>query len=198
MVRVLLKCCTPKCVWLLAKRWLCRNQHQTFESIILGGFKILPRIHFYITVCWPKPIDKPSFYQIWGFQHHLKAPSVSKIVKSGVKHSTKTWVSESNPVGEFDIVTGSGVVLQVLVCSLYQVGVSLCPARVLRRVFPPVVTGTCLILLGSALISPGFSNWGGGVYCGSQVPFCPERSFFTSCMTSGESLVHLYQCRFGD
>lgn len=57
----------------------------------------------------------------------------------------------------------------VLVCCFYQIFVSFVPSRVLRRVFPPVVTGTCLVLLGSALIGAGFANWGGGIFCSSQV-----------------------------
>ncbi|KAG0631559.1 hypothetical protein M758_1G262300 [Ceratodon purpureus] len=57
----------------------------------------------------------------------------------------------------------------ILVCAWYQVAISFVPSRVLRRVFPPVVTGTCLVLLGTALIGSGFQNWGGGIYCAQQV-----------------------------
>lgn len=59
--------------------------------------------------------------------------------------------------------------LQLLVCCFFQMAISFVSSRVLRRVFPPVVTGTCLVLLGAALIGSGFQNWGGGVYCSSQV-----------------------------
>lgn len=57
----------------------------------------------------------------------------------------------------------------LLVCCFFQMAISFVSSRVLRRVFPPVVTGTCLVLLGAALIGSGFQNWGGGVYCSSQV-----------------------------
>lgn len=66
--------------------------------------------------------------------------------------------------------TAYGKVLgTILVCCFYQIGVSFVPSRVLRRLFPPVVTGSCLVLLGTALIGSGFANWGGGVFCSSQV-----------------------------
>jgi xanthine/uracil permease len=61
--------------------------------------------------------------------------------------------------------------LQLLVCAWYQVAVSFVPTRALRRIFPPVVTGTCLVLLGTSLLGSGFQNWGGGSYCASQVKY---------------------------
>lgn len=57
----------------------------------------------------------------------------------------------------------------VLLVCWYQVAVSCCPPRILRRIFPPIVTGTYLILLGSTLIEAGFKQWGGGTYCANQV-----------------------------
>jgi len=57
----------------------------------------------------------------------------------------------------------------ILVCAWWQVAMSFVPTKVLRRVFPPVVTGTCLVLLGTALIGSAFENWCGGIYCGGQV-----------------------------
>jgi xanthine/uracil permease len=52
----------------------------------------------------------------------------------------------------------------IMVCCWYQVLVSVCPPRALRRIFPPVVTGSCLILLGISLVTTGFQEWGGGSY----------------------------------
>lgn len=40
----------------------------------------------------------------------------------------------------------------ILVCAWWQVAMSFVPTKVLRRLFPPVVTGSCLVLLGTALI----------------------------------------------
>lgn len=57
----------------------------------------------------------------------------------------------------------------ILVCCWVQVAISFCPPRILRRIFPPIVTGTCIILIGVSLIATGFENWGGGTTCASQV-----------------------------
>ena len=40
---------------------------------------------------------------------------------------------------------------------------SFVPARILKRVFPPMVTGTVIVMIGASLIgSSGIPNWGGG------------------------------------
>lgn len=57
----------------------------------------------------------------------------------------------------------------IAVCCWVQVLVSFCPPRTLRRIFPPFVTGTCIILIGVSLIATGFEYWGGGSTCASQV-----------------------------
>lgn len=52
---------------------------------------------------------------------------------------------------------------------LGTVAISFCPPKTLRRIFPPFVTGTCIILIGVSLIATGFEYWGGGSTCASQV-----------------------------
>ena len=40
---------------------------------------------------------------------------------------------------------------------------SFVPVRVLQRIFPPVVTGTVILLIGASLVGDsGIANWGGG------------------------------------
>lgn len=39
----------------------------------------------------------------------------------------------------------------------------------MAKIFPPVVTGPTVILIGVALITTGIEEWGGGTYCASQV-----------------------------
>uniref|UniRef100_A0A0D6QX84 Xanthine/uracil permease n=1 Tax=Araucaria cunninghamii TaxID=56994 RepID=A0A0D6QX84_ARACU len=57
----------------------------------------------------------------------------------------------------------------IVVCCWLQVAASFCPPRILRRIFPPTVTGISIILIGVSLITTGFEYWGGGSYCASQV-----------------------------
>eukprot|EP00897_Mesotaenium_endlicherianum_P000924 jgi/Mesen1/10832/ME000093S10348 len=57
----------------------------------------------------------------------------------------------------------------LLLCCWLEIGLSMCPPKLLRRLFPPVVTGTTVVLIGFSLTRTGFAYWGGGVYCSSQV-----------------------------
>ncbi|KIJ69736.1 hypothetical protein HYDPIDRAFT_104357 [Hydnomerulius pinastri MD-312] len=50
-----------------------------------------------------------------------------------------------------------------LICSLLEIGLSFIPPRTLQRIFPPMVTGTVIVMIGASLIgSSGIPNWGGG------------------------------------
>jgi xanthine/uracil permease len=66
-----------------------------------------------------------------------------------------------------------------LVCSFLEIGMSFSNPKLLRRVFPPLVTGTVILLIGTSLIgSSGILNWGGGSNnCASR----PTSGFFMLC-----------------
>ncbi|KAJ7681359.1 permease family-domain-containing protein [Mycena rosella] len=50
-----------------------------------------------------------------------------------------------------------------LICSFLEMFMAFVPARVLKRIFPPIVTGTVVVLIGAGLIGDsGALNWGGG------------------------------------
>ncbi|CAN0188845.1 unnamed protein product, partial [Hapterophycus canaliculatus] len=40
--------------------------------------------------------------------------------------------------------------------------------KALRKVFPPIVTGVTVFLIGAALVGTGFKYWGGGAFCGDN------------------------------
>jgi len=50
----------------------------------------------------------------------------------------------------------------VAVCCLLEVGLSFLPARATRKVFPPLVTGVTVFLIGASLVGTGLKYWGGG------------------------------------
>lgn len=52
-----------------------------------------------------------------------------------------------------------------IVCALIEVLLSFCPTRALQKVFPPLVTGPVVLLIGTHLIETGFQNWVGGSDC---------------------------------
>nr|GAT55564.1 predicted protein [Mycena chlorophos] len=65
-----------------------------------------------------------------------------------------------------------------LVCSVLEIGMSFVPVRVLKRIFPPLVTGTVILCIGASLIgSSGIPNWGGGSNCESR----PTSGFYQTC-----------------
>lgn len=57
---------------------------------------------------------------------------------------------------------GYGAVLGTgALCALLEIGLSFAPAKVLKKVFPPLVTGPTVMLIGVKLIASGFQNWAG-------------------------------------
>ena len=58
---------------------------------------------------------------------------------------------------------GYGAILgTAALCALLEIGASFSPAKVLKRLFPPLVTGPTVMLIGVNLIGTGFANWAGG------------------------------------
>ena len=78
---------------------------------------------------------------------------------------------------------GYGAILGTAsLCALLEIGLSFAPMKVLKRVFPPLVTGPTVMLIGVSLIESAFQNWAGGSgTCSSRPtagPFqlCPSNS----------------------
>ncbi|KAL6244832.1 hypothetical protein RBB50_008360 [Rhinocladiella similis] len=64
------------------------------------------------------------------------------------------------------------------VCALTEIALSFLPPKVLKKIFPPIVTGPTVMLIGVSLIESGFQNWAGGSgLCASR----PEDGFFRLC-----------------
>ncbi len=47
-------------------------------------------------------------------------------------------------------------------CSLLEIGLSFTKPSILKKVFPPLVTGPTVMLIGIALVQSGFQDWAGG------------------------------------
>jgi len=64
------------------------------------------------------------------------------------------------------------------VCALLEILMSFTPPKILKKIFPPIVTGPTVMLIGVSLISSGFENWAGGSgNCQSR----PETGLFSLC-----------------
>ena len=64
-------------------------------------------------------------------------------------------------------------------CSLIEIAISFLPPKVIKKVFPPIVTGPTVLLIGVDLIgASGFKNWAGGAgLCADADPI----AFFKLC-----------------
>ena len=69
---------------------------------------------------------------------------------------------------------------------------SLVPPKVLQRIFPPMVTGTVILMIGASLVgASGVPNWGGGANdCRSR----PATGFFQLCPDIAAPKPKLYAC----
>ncbi|KAF2847027.1 Xanthine/uracil permease [Plenodomus tracheiphilus IPT5] len=58
---------------------------------------------------------------------------------------------------------GYGAILgTAALCALLEIGMSFTSPRILKKIFPPLVTGPTVLLIGVKLIQSGFQNWAGG------------------------------------
>jgi uracil-xanthine permease len=63
-------------------------------------------------------------------------------------------------------------------CALIEIGIAFLPPKVLHKIFPPVVTGPTVLLIGVHLIQTGFQGWAGGSgTCASM----PETGIYQLC-----------------
>ncbi|KIL60951.1 hypothetical protein M378DRAFT_167457 [Amanita muscaria Koide BX008] len=77
-----------------------------------------------------------------------------------------------------------------LICSFLEIFMSFSPPRVLKRVFPPLVTGTVILMIGASLVgSSGIPNWGGG---SNACQTRPSSGFFELCPNVGASRAALW------
>ncbi|KAF9445332.1 purine permease [Macrolepiota fuliginosa MF-IS2] len=66
-----------------------------------------------------------------------------------------------------------------MICSFLEIFMSFCSPRALKRIFPPIVTGTVILLIGASLVgTSGIANWGGG---SNDCQARPETGFFALC-----------------
>ncbi|KAI7832177.1 purine permease [Gamsiella multidivaricata] len=69
-----------------------------------------------------------------------------------------------------------------MLCSLLPIILSFVPPRALKRVFPPIVTGVTVMLIGVNLVTSGMQQWGGGSGpCSSR----PTSGPFVDCPNVG-------------
>ncbi|KAF9515018.1 hypothetical protein BS47DRAFT_1372146 [Hydnum rufescens UP504] len=82
-----------------------------------------------------------------------------------------TSISASGVVTRLPCPDAYGMLLGTsLICAFIEIFLSFLPVKTLRNIFPPIVTGTVIVLIGGSLIgSSGIVNWGGGSSCMASV-----------------------------
>ncbi|CAO3590376.1 unnamed protein product [Absidia cylindrospora] len=65
-----------------------------------------------------------------------------------------------------------------MVCSLFEIGISFLPPKTIRRLFPPVVSGATILLIGCSVISTALKDWAGGSgLCAAR----PSEGYYVNC-----------------
>lgn len=65
-------------------------------------------------------------------------------------------------------------------CALIEVLLSFMPPAAIKKIFPPIVTGPTVMLIGASLLQSGFEGWAGGSgSCMSR----PETGLYSKCPT---------------
>jgi uracil-xanthine permease len=68
------------------------------------------------------------------------------------------------------------------VCALLEILMAFTPPKILKKIFPPLVTGPTVMLIGVSLIGSGFKDWAGGSgNCSAR----PETGLFSLCPSVG-------------
>lgn len=114
-------------------------------------------------------------FKIYGTPYYIGTGLLSVV---GTSFSTITIVSSAFPImysnGICKVIDGVkqpcpegyGLILGTgIVCALLNVLLSFSPSRILQKVFPAIVTGPVVLLIGASLIQSGFKDWVGGSGC---------------------------------
>lgn len=114
-------------------------------------------------------------FRLWKTNYYLGTGLLSVV---GTSFSTITIVTKSFPM-MYDsgicetidgvkqpCITGYGYLLATgSICGLISVLLSFTPSKILNKIFPPIVTGPVVLLIGVHLIESGFKDWAGGSDC---------------------------------
>lgn len=81
-------------------------------------------------------------------------------------------MTKSN-TGSKGAIIGTGIV-----CAFLEIALSFMPPKWLQLVFPPIVTGPTVMLIGVQLIASGFQDWAGG---NGACAAMPTSGMFSMC-----------------
>lgn len=80
-------------------------------------------------------------------------------------------------------------------CSFLEMALSFVPTAKLRKIFPPLVTGVTVVLIGASLIGDsGFLNWGGGSNGCQARPELPPIFHLCPTIFGKKPLAYVFFC----
>jgi len=138
-----------------------------------------------LIVCGLTTLVQISRIRIWGTKFQigsglLSVMGVSFTFLSISQSVIATFVAEGKSWNE-----GYGACLGTYcVCALFEFGLAWLPPKVLRKLFPPVICGVTVFLIGMGLCGSGMKNWGGGSFCASYyLGYLPATKVADTCYT---------------
>lgn len=63
----------------------------------------------------------------------------------------------------------------IAVCGVIPIFISFLPIKLIKKIFPPIVCGIVIMMIGVHLIGSGFKNWGGGAFCADNYQHPPAK-----------------------
>ncbi|KAG2448886.1 hypothetical protein HYH02_006235 [Chlamydomonas schloesseri] len=87
----------------------------------------------------------------------------------------------------------------IAMCAIIPALLSFFPIRVIKKIFPPIVCGITIMMIGVHLIGAGFKNWGGGAFCADnwQHPPAAKACYLPAKYANGTSYMQASQCWVG-
>lgn len=90
--------------------------------------------------------------------------AIIPVATGGLSQMYKTGFCPTDAAGnKLPCPDGYGALLgTAAVCALLEIAMSFTSPRILKKIFPPLVTGPTVMLIGVSLITSGFEDWAGG------------------------------------
>ncbi|KAG2213024.1 permease family-domain-containing protein [Mucor mucedo] len=107
-------------------------------------------------------------------------PAASAVIKNMYASGfCPTNVLEDGTIQNLPCPNAWGAILGTsMVCSFFEMGMSFLPPKTIKRLFPPIVSGTTILLIGCSVISTALKDWAGGSGgCASM----PASGFYSKC-----------------
>lgn len=146
--------------------------------ILSGAANFTPELQSYLVstaliVCAILSTIQISRFHIFGTPYYLGTGLISVVgvsfttIPVATGALTQMYANGMCPTAangtKLPCLEGYGAILGTqCVCALLEIALSFMPPRILKKVFPPLVTGPTVLLIGVSLISSGFADWAGG------------------------------------